>query len=93
MSEWKSEIQENMLENAVVTYKYRDGVHTMTEVKANEGYVLAEKEYVPEYDDDGNELARVYSEVMYLPLSADVNDYIAVEKNTSDETIAQDGEE
>lgn len=93
MSEWKSEIQENMLENAVVTYKYRDGVHTMTEVKANEGYVLTGSEYVPSYDDEGNELPREYSEIMYLPLSANVGDYVAVEKNISDKPIAQDGEE
>lgn len=78
MAVWTSVAHEDYLANAVVTYKYRDGIHTMTEITANEGYALTDVNYTPEYDEDGNEIPRLYHLTIIGNASLDYTLFVAV---------------
>ena len=78
MAVWTSESYTDYLENAIVTYKYRDGLHTITEIKANKGYALTDVNYTPEYDEGGNEMPRLYHLTICTPPSIDYNLYESV---------------
>ena len=78
MAVWTSEEHTDYLTNAVVIYKYRDGEHKFTEIHANEGYALTDVNYTPEYDEDGNEIQRLYHLTVCAPPSIDYNLYESV---------------
>ena len=78
MAVWTSEEHTDYLVNAVVIYKYRDGIHTMTEIHANDGYALTDVNYTPEYDENGNEILRLYHLTICAPSSIDYNLYESV---------------
>lgn len=78
MATYTREDHTDLLANAVVTYVYRDGVHSATEIKANDGYALTEVNYIPEYDDDGNEIPRLYHRQIGGPASLDYTLFVAV---------------
>lgn len=78
MIKWTSKIQENLLDNAIVTYKYRDGIHAMTEIKANDGYVLSDTDDLSLCNKDEEEVIRSYYKLMYLPISRNLKDINAI---------------
>ena len=78
MEEWITEEHTDYLDNAVVLYKYRDGIHIITEIRANDSYALADVNYTPEYDADDNEIPRLYHRVICAPPSVDYNLYESV---------------
>ena len=78
MATWASEVHTDYLKNAIVTYKYCDNVHTITEIRANDGYALTDVNYIPEYDREGNKMPRLYYLTICIPPSIDYNLYESV---------------